>query len=87
MNEYRAAVVILENTLNEFPDTDYREELLFLAVKANYKLAEGSIQIKKKERYQNTIDAYYTYIDEFANTKNSKEATRIYDDVSKKIKK
>ena len=87
LGEYKAAVVFLDNTLNQFPDTDYREELLFLAVKANYKFAEGSIYKKKEERYQYTIDAYYAFVDEFPESDNLKDAKKIYDDSVKKIKR
>jgi len=85
LSDYKAAVVVLNSTLNEFPDSDYREELMFIAVKSNYKLAENSIYKKRKERYQNTVDSYYEFIDEFPESKYVKEVQRYYEQSVKKI--
>jgi outer membrane protein assembly factor BamD len=85
LGDYKAAVVVLNSTLNEFPDSDYREELMFLAVKSNYKLAENSINKKKKERYQGTVDSCYEFIDEFSNSKKLKEAQRYFDESVEKL--
>ncbi len=87
LGDYKAAVVVLDNTLNDFPDTDYREELLYLSVKANYKLAEGSVYRKQKERYQNTIDAYYTFVDEYPESEYTKDVKKMYKDSINRIKK
>jgi len=87
LGDFKAAVVVLDNTLNDFPDTDYREELLYLSVKANFKLAEGSIYKKKKERYQYTIDAYYAFVDEYPESEHLKDAKKMYNDSVKKIKR
>ena len=87
LGDYKAAVVVLENTLNKYPDTSYREELMFLNIKAHFKLAENSITEKQAKRYQDTIDAYYSFIDEFPNSKFMKEAQKMYENSVKKIKK
>jgi len=43
LKEYRAATVSLANSLKEYPDTKYREELMYLKLDALYLLAENSI--------------------------------------------
>ena len=86
LSNYKAAVVVIDNTLNQYPDSDYREELMFLAVKSNFKLAENSIIKKKKERYQGTVDSYYEFIDEFPKSKHTKEVQRFYEQSIEKIK-
>jgi outer membrane protein assembly factor BamD len=55
---YRAAVHSFENTLEQFPDTRYREDILFLRFKAAYKLAEKSVPSKKAERLEEAIESY-----------------------------
>ncbi len=85
--EYKSAVIALKNSLKDFPDTQYREELLFLILKSNFLLAENSIDAKKNERYQATINEYYNLIDEYPNSKNIKEAEKIYNISIKEIKK
>lgn len=54
---YKAASVALKNCVKEYPDIDRKEELEFLSVKSSYLLAINSIEIKKAERLQTSIDA------------------------------
>ncbi len=78
LDNYKAAIIALRNSLTEFPDTYHREELLFMILKANYLLSENSVDKKKPERYQDTVDEYYSFIGEFPQGKYSDEANRIY---------
>jgi hypothetical protein len=41
-------------------------------------LAENSVDSKKYERYKSSIDAYFTFIDKFANGKYAREAEIIH---------
>ncbi|RPH73538.1 outer membrane protein assembly factor BamD [bacterium] len=86
LNNYKAAVVSLGNCLADFPDSKYREEIMFKLLKAKYLLAVNSIQSKQTERFQDAIDEYYTYIAEFPETNNKDEADEIYQDASKFVK-
>lgn len=79
LGDYKASIIALKNSLNEFPDTKYREELLFLILKSSYLLADNSIQSKRKQRFQDTIDEYFTFISEFPESNYQKEAKKIYD--------
>jgi len=75
---YKSSIVTLRNTINDYPNSKFREELMFMLLKSNYLLAENSIASKQKERYQNTVDEYYSFIDEFPESEFSKEAVKIY---------
>lgn len=76
---YKAAIVALTNSLNEFPDTKYREQVLYLILRSNYLLAFNSIENKKPERYQAAVDEYYSFIGEFPSGPFSKEAKQMYE--------
>ena len=76
---YKSAILALRNSLIEFPDTKYREELMFLILKSSFLLADGSIPSLQRERYQATIDEYYSFIGEFPEGSHSKEAERMYE--------
>jgi len=76
---YNSAIVALQNSLKEFPDTEYREELLYLILKSQFLYAENSIESKQKERYEKAMDYYYALIDAFPNGKFLKDAEQIYD--------
>ena len=85
LGEYKSSVIALKNTLKDYPDTQYREELLFLILKSNFLLSKNSIEAKKIERYQTTVNEYYNLIDEYPNSKNIKEAEKIYNNSIKEI--
>jgi len=76
---YKSAILALRNSLIQYPDTEYREELLFLILKSSYLLADGSIPSLQLERFQATVDEYYSYIGEFPDTSHTKEAKRMYE--------
>ena len=76
---YKSAILALRNSLIEYPDTRYREELMFLILKSSFLLADNSIASKQRERFQAAIDEYYSYIGEFPEGPNSREATRMYE--------
>jgi outer membrane protein assembly factor BamD len=78
IGDYQAASVALRNSIKEFPDSKYREEVLYLIVKTNFLLAENSIREKQGERYQNTITEYYSFIDEFPTSEYVKEIEKMY---------
>lgn len=80
---YKASIIALRNSLTEYPDTKYREELMFLILKSSYLLASNSVPDKQKERYQNTVDEYYSFISEFPKSQYLKDAQNIYSSCSK----
>lgn len=57
-NYLEAALITFETFKNDYPDSDYNEELLFLSVDVSYKLADNSIRSKKKERFDKMYDLY-----------------------------
>ena len=76
---YKSAIIALRNSLIEYPDTRFREELMFLILKSSYLLADKSIPDKQRERFQTTLDEYYSFIGEFPEGPHSREARRIYE--------
>lgn len=79
LGDYKASIIALRNSLNDYPDTRHREELMFLILKSSYLLADNSIIQKRKERFQDTIDEYYSFISEFPESKYRGEAEKIYE--------
>jgi outer membrane protein assembly factor BamD len=86
LGDYKAAITALNNALKEFPDTHYREELLFLVVKSSNEYAVKSVYDKMKERFQSTAEAYLGFKEEYPESKHLKEAERIYNNASKYLK-
>jgi outer membrane protein assembly factor BamD len=75
---YKASVIALSNCLNEYPDSKYREELKFMLLESKYMLAIASVYDKKQERLSNALDEYFTFVDEFPESKHIKDAEKFY---------
>ncbi len=78
-NNYKSAVIVAENALKRYPSNKYREDFLILILKAKYKQAVYSIESRKEERYRETRDEYYSYINEFPEGKFVKGAKKIFE--------
>lgn len=76
IQRYKSAVVALRNALKTYPDTPRREEILYLIAVSNYRLAHNSIVEKQGERYLNVLDSYYSFINEYPESKYRKELER-----------
>ena len=60
--DYKGAKILLRNFIRNNSMSLYNEEAQYLIVKSAFLLAEKSIEIKKLERYQETIDAANDYV-------------------------
>lgn len=78
MENYKAASVAFKNVLQDYPDTGYKEDLLFLIVKSDYLLAQNSIDKKKDDRYRESIESYLKFADAFPESTKLKEAEVYY---------
>jgi len=83
---YRAAVVALKNCIKAFPDSPYREEMLFLALRSSYLHAKNSVPEKQRERFQMTIDEYFNLMSEYPESRYKREAEKIYRELQEKTK-
>lgn len=51
MENFQAAVSAFNNVMDQFPDTQYRENAMYFRTLSAYKLAEGSIPSKQRQRF------------------------------------
>lgn len=86
MKQYKAAVVALSNSLKEFANTKYREKMMFLKLNSLYLYAELSMANKQKERYQATLDDYYSFMEEFPKSTYAKDVNNIFQKTNKYLK-
>jgi outer membrane protein assembly factor BamD len=86
MYQYKASVTALANSLKEYPDTKYREEMMYLKLNSLFLYAEHSIPTKQTERYQLTLDEYYSFIEEFPKSSYNKDLDKIYQTSTKMLK-
>ncbi len=78
ISDYKAALVAMKNLLYDYPNTIYREEIMFTMLKASYTLAVKSVESKKLERHKNTVQSYHAFVDKFPNSKKIKEAEKYF---------
>ncbi|HBE41303.1 MAG TPA: outer membrane protein assembly factor BamD, partial [Bacteroidales bacterium] len=86
MQAYKSAIVALNNSLKEYADTKYREEMMYLKLNSLFLYAENSMPDKQKERYQDTLDDYYSFMEEFPSSKYSRDVRRIYQTTGRFLK-
>ena len=86
MKQYKAAVTALTNSLKEYSDTKYREEMMFLKLSSLFLYAENSFQAKQRERFQTALDDYFSFMEEFPKSDYSKEVNTIFQKTNKYLK-
>ncbi len=84
-NNYMSAVIVAQNALENYPSTTYREELSMLVLQSRYQQAVQSISERRQERFIETIDEYYSFINEFPDGKFRRQADRILREARKVV--
>lgn len=77
---FNSAVTALNNAIKRYPDSNHKEELLFLIVSSHYEFARNSVASKQRQRYLDMQDAYYTFIEEFPESTFRKDADKMFED-------
>ena len=70
---YKAAVFAFKGLIGEYPNSVFKEDILYYSVLSNYELAINSIDSKKLERLHNTIKTYRKFVAEYPNSVKVKE--------------
>jgi outer membrane protein assembly factor BamD len=78
LEDYKASIIALNNSLEQFPQTSYREEIMYMLVRSRFLYAENSVEDKRKERYQETIDEYISFANEFPESEYMSEVKDYY---------
>lgn len=82
-NNYQACIVTAESALKEYPYSTLRESFSFLVLQAKAELAFNSVLIKQEDRVHSALDEYYSFANEFPESKHMKEAKSLYAKLSK----
>lgn len=87
IGQYKAAVRALDNAIDEYPDSPYREELMFLATKSAFMLAKNSVRSQMTDRFMHMMDNYYNLISEYPASAHLKEVEKMRDEAMEHISK
>lgn len=86
MRLYESAITSYNNILKEYPDTQYKEIILFSIFKSNYYFAQNSILSRQKERYESAVDSYNELVFQYPETKYLKEASAMNRNMQNQMK-
>jgi outer membrane protein assembly factor BamD len=87
IQQYKAAVRALGNAIDEFPESPYREDLMYLATKSSYLFAKNSLPSLMADRYMSMMDNYYNLISEYPETEHLREVERMHKEAKEYIEK
>ncbi|SDY09868.1 outer membrane protein assembly factor BamD [Hymenobacter psychrophilus] len=76
---YQSAVTAFTNFQQQYPASAYGEQAAFLKLNAQFDLATESVAEKQLERYNETLAFYQSFIDTFPQSKQLKDAEKMYD--------
>ncbi|MBR5784911.1 MAG: outer membrane protein assembly factor BamD [Bacteroidales bacterium] len=75
---YNAAYVAFNDFINQYPDSEQRENAMFYIIKAGYEYAINSTESKIVQRLQQVINDFDRFATLFANSKHISESQDIY---------
>jgi len=77
---YQAAVITFNNTLRDYPDTKYAEEIEYLNAKAQYQYARNSRETKQEERFEEAKNLAVGFVEKYPTSKYLKEVNGVKED-------
>lgn len=83
--QYKAASIALEQSLIQYPETDYKEDILFYILKSDYLYANQSVYEKAEERFKKAIKSHKSFMKKFPESDYVKDAEKIKKNISKKL--
>lgn len=84
-NNYESAIIVSQNALKDYPYSKYKEDFELLILKSKFQEAKQSINERQADRYRDVVDEYYSFINNYPDSKHKKEAETIYKIASKHV--
>ncbi len=85
MGKNKAAAVAFKSSLEVYPDSEYREDMMFLIIKSEYIYALNSAYGKTTERLNNALKDYKNFVRKYPESEYMKELSKIEKDINKKL--
>ncbi len=77
LKDYKAATHAYQTVLKDYPDAQEAEKARFMIIKSNFKLAQNTIELTQKERFEDVLESYNDFKDRHPKSEFSKEAEEI----------
>lgn len=78
---YNAAATSAETFVEDYPISIYREDVMEIAVTNSYLLAKNSVESKKEERIDKTIERYNNFVAQFPESEEIDRLTKIIEEL------
>ncbi|WP_026904358.1 outer membrane protein assembly factor BamD [Pedobacter glucosidilyticus] len=85
IGDYQAAVIAFRNSMKDFPDTKFAEEMEYLIIEAQYLYAKNSREIKQEDRYNEALVEYERFTEKYPNSAYTEKAKKLKEDILKGI--
>ncbi|MCD8385736.1 MAG: outer membrane protein assembly factor BamD [Bacteroidales bacterium] len=85
-NNYESAIIVARNAIKDYPYSKYKEELELLVLKSRFQEANLSVDERKVDRFREVIDEYYSFVNNYPDSKNRQEADNILKIAQKYVK-
>ena len=79
-NLWKESVPACDNFMKDFPESNHKDEMLFMVIKSYYLLAKNSIEAKKPQRLEKAMVNYLKFVDLHPNSQFLAEAEIVYKD-------
>src|SRR5690606_19301995 len=83
IGDYPSSVIAFENSLRDYPDTKFAEEMEFSLIKGQYLYALNSSEYRQEERYAEAIGFADDFIKNYPDSEYVNEATKLKNDAIK----
>ena len=80
IGDFKSAVIAFKNSMRDYPDIKFAEEMEFLTIKAQYQYAKNSFENKQEERFNEAIQLYTEFIESYPDSKFVKDALQLKTD-------
>ncbi len=80
---FKAAAISFNSLLEDYPDSKHGDDYKLIVIKADYKYAEMSYEVKQKERFEKVISEYSDFKERFPDSKLLNDA-KGYNELAKK---
>jgi outer membrane protein assembly factor BamD len=85
IGDYKSAVIAFRNSMREYPDTKFAEEMEYLAIQSQYLYAKNSIEAKQEERFTEAIQMANEFAENYPESKFLKDSEQLKKDALKGI--
>jgi len=85
IGDYKSAVIAFRNSMREYPDTKFAEEMEYLAIQSQCLYAKNSIEAKQEERFTEAIQMANEFAENYPESKFLKDSEQLKKDALKGI--